>query len=235
MIVFFNNCLFSLTLLYSINALANSTLITVIGTAVDHKTRQPLYQEHHQFNINQLTQVPITDTVKYYGPNDQLLAKKTVNYKLPKTPNIEFIDYRLNYQQRSQVIDNTIIITEKVENKIITNTQTLLDKNTIVDAGFDSMIKLNWQPLTQDKNIKFRFIALFNGKSYGFVAKKIQQSEATVSFHLALDNMLLRWIADPIEVTYNKQTKRLLRYQGISNLLKNPDENYVVDISYTYQ
>ena len=51
-------------------------------------------------------------------------------------------------------------------------------------------------------------------------------------FRMEPANYILRQIMDPIVLTYEKSTKRLIKYEGISNLNDNKGKRYIVSIVY---
>ncbi len=47
--------------------------------------------------------------------------------------------------------------------------------------------------------------------------------------------ILLGFLADPINLVYSREHRRLVRYQGLSNLRGENSESLIVDIHYDYE
>ena len=57
---------------------------------------------------------------------------------------------------------------------------------------------------------------------------------STVRFALEIDSLLLRLLVPGMELVYDRATRRLLRYDGISNLLDGNGENERVVVEFEY-
>jgi hypothetical protein len=49
---------------------------------------------------------------------------------------------------------------------------------------------------------------------------------------LDIDNFVIRLFLDPIVLTYDMDARRLVSYEGISNILNDAGDSYFVRISY---
>ena len=66
------------------------------------------------------------------------------------------------------------------------------------------------------------------------IPKDTPGAPATVAFGIEADSWLLRLVAPRLEVRYDRETRRLLSYQGASNLLDADRGVQNVTITYRY-
>ena len=57
---------------------------------------------------------------------------------------------------------------------------------------------------------------------------------AQVCLQIELDSWLLGMLVDPFELTYDRGSRRLLRFTGVSNLKDGEGQSQQVDIHYRY-
>jgi hypothetical protein len=90
------------------------------------------------------------------------------------------------------------------------------------DSGFHSFLYDHMPELLAGKTVKFHFAAAGQLDSYNFRARKTgdTQFEGKPAVLLKVDpDSLLRLLVDPLTLTYDPQTRRLLEYRGISNVI----------------
>ncbi|MFI4979949.1 MAG: hypothetical protein ACHQIO_06340 [Nevskiales bacterium] len=90
------------------------------------------------------------------------------------------------------------------------------------DSGFHSFLYDHMPDLVADKTLKFQFAAAGQLDSYSFRARKIGdiEFEGKPAIQIKVDpDSLLRYVVDPLILTYDPQSRRLLEYRGISNVI----------------
>jgi hypothetical protein len=190
------------------------------GIARDPDSKKSMYIEQHWIRSNGET--PVERLVLYRCTDGTAFARKRVNYQNNlQAPAFEFTDGRkkvsegLRYAAAGPALwfRGAGVSTEKVA--------ALSNANLVADAGFDEFIRLNWTNLRAGKEIPLNFAVPTRLKAYKFNLKQIGESQfagkAAVTFELKIAG-LLSLIADPIQVTYGKNDKRLLSFKGLSNL-----------------
>ena len=55
------------------------------------------------------------------------------------------------------------------------------------------------------------------------------------SLKVTLDSWFLGMLVDPIKLSYSKADRRLLRFQGVSNIVGPAGESLKVDLRYNYE
>lgn len=91
----------------------------------------------------------------------------------------------------------------------------------VADAGFDEFIRRHWQPLLAGESVALRFAVPARLESMGFKVSRIGSGrfagEPAERFRLRLGGWL-GWVAPHIDVAYGRDSRRLLRFEGLSNL-----------------
>lgn len=90
------------------------------------------------------------------------------------------------------------------------------------DSGFHSYLYDHMPELVAGKTLKFQFAAAGQLDSYSFRAHKTgdTQFEGQPAIQLKVEpDSLLRYLVDPLILTYDPQSRRLLEYRGISNVI----------------
>lgn len=107
---------------------------------------------------------------------------------------------------------------------------------TVVDAGFDNFVRQNWEAVLSGQSIEFRFLGPTRGEHYAFVLEPVENREIEAEHVLQIrpTGMVLRFLVDPIVLGYN-ENGALTDYLGLTNIRKNPDENYSAHIRYSVE
>ena len=185
----------------------------IIGIASDSTGQQELYRELYYCESD-------SDgcSVFYLDNNDQLIATKIVDFGVsPQAPSLLFIDYRR---------DRELAVTGPGE----------VD-DLVIDAGFDNYVRKRWQQLHAGESVSFPFLPANRQQP---LAMKIALSEETVCkaeqacFEVSLDSWWLGALVQPIQLTYDRDSQRLLRFRGISNIPDVDGDSQTVDIHYQY-
>lgn len=106
-------------------------------------------------------------------------------------------------------------------------------KRLVVDAGFDNLVRQNWDTLKAGKTVSFRFLAPTRGDYYGFdlVPENVEGINAALEVAIKPTSTVLSFLVDPIHLGYNDRGA-LTDYRGLTNIRKNADGNYDAHIRY---
>src|SRR5699024_2205515 len=91
----------------------------------------------------------------------------------------------------------------------------------VADAGFDEFIRRQWQPLLDGDAVPLEFAVPARLDSYAFTLRRRGSGQAAGEpaeiFRLRLGGL---WglLAPHIDVAYGRDSRRLLWFQGLSNL-----------------
>jgi hypothetical protein len=94
---------------------------------------------------------------------------------------------------------------------------------------------INHLELLEKDNITLNLILPSELRPYPFVVKKLSSDETRVSAELKLKHWLFRYFAPKLRLDYDKKKRRLIEFQGVSNILSKTGERQEVTIRYKYQ
>ena len=210
------------------------------GRAYDVDTHQLVYIEQHQVILNEYGQYA-SSVVKYVDPQGEPIALKQVSYEKSLTsPSFRFHNLRQGDRLRVDTGDTSLTVTLKQGSSSQTQTVNYQqDLSLVVDAGFDRFIVENWQDLMYDKESTFSFLAVTRQMLIDLDVSEVSRTANTVLYSVEPSNFFLKFLVDPIQLTYQLSTKRLLRFEGVTNIEKvvggiGQKDNYVAYIEYDY-
>lgn len=207
-----------------------------MGKAYDIDSGELIYTEQHSIQY-QSNGAPVSGKVVYTQATGEALALKHLNYgNRPFAPSFEFEDKRLSYVLQVQVEGDQLSIDSQQGQDSVPMPK---GKPAVVDAGFNYFMQQSLPKLKQGQTLDLAFLAVGRAEFYGFEVSPEEQSNGSIRIKLAPSAWVLSVLVDPIYLTYDVQTGRLLRYEGLGNIeqVKNGkglDENYVVRIEYEY-
>ncbi|MGH8105294.1 MAG: hypothetical protein ACREO1_15185 [Arenimonas sp.] len=190
------------------------------GFARDPESKKALYVEQHWVRFDQ--SVPVERLVLYRCMDGVPFARKHVQYQpSAQAPAFEFIDVRKGYVEGLRYRQNKPALWYRPPGSASEKNVFLAIQNLVVDAGFNEFIRINWLQLRTGKALPLRFAVPTRLQAYKFNLRQTGEGQfsgvPSVTYQLKLSG-LLSLISDPIEVTYDKASRRLLRFQGLSNL-----------------
>lgn len=183
----------------------------VTGQAFDDDGKALLYRELHRCNSPRSRCV-----IEYVDPGQQTLARKELDYSdSAYAPDVTMRNLLLESLKRASGGD---------------------DAATVIDAGFDNYVRSRWDELAAGKTVDFPFLVLGREQPLAMQAARRDGdcAEDALCLAVAPQAWYLRLVVPPIELTYARDSRRLLRYQGISNLRDAQGNSRLVDIRYDY-
>jgi hypothetical protein len=197
--------------------LACANLTFEEGIARDPSTQTELYREQHW--VRSEGGQTVERLVLYRCPNGTAFGRKEVDYRQSTVaPAFRFIDQRSGYLEGLQRRGATPTVFFRSGTGATEKSMALPSPQLVVDAGFDEFVHRHWQPLVAGRSVALDFAVPSRLESLGFTAKRVGQ--ATVSgedawiFRLRLGG----YVVPSIDVFYGQKSRRLLRFQGLSNL-----------------
>lgn len=205
-----------------------SETIEFTGNAYDLDSGDLLYTEEHR--LEQVDGVPQRETVFYKTPEGDELAQKDMTYWQPARP-----VYRLTVvdPQRTETVEpntNGVSI-ESVESGFLDWSDA---DGYVIDGGFHYFILDHFDTLLDGDSVEFQFLAPTRTRWLGLRLRPIEQADGQLMLELNVRNRLLSLVISDIELTYDIDTRRLLRYAGLTNLPKPGGGNYSANIEYDY-
>lgn len=209
------------------------------GTATDMDKQSVIYTENHRVTGSCAKNVfqPLNREVIYRRADkaETGLATKTLRYdQSPQRPSYTFdqpdVGEKISVQNQQDI--QLLIKADMGENDKKTFELALNDQ-VVVDAGFLSLIRQNWQTLQAGNEVPFEFLSPTRGTTYDFVGEPVKDDriEAALTIKIRPAGMFLNWIVDPVLLGFDAEGQ-LTDYIGLSNIRKNSESNYVVHLKY---
>ncbi|MGO1500875.1 MAG: hypothetical protein ACTHWH_06280 [Marinobacter sp.] len=109
-----------------------------------------------------------------------------------------------------------------------------ISENMVVDAGFNSLVRRDWDKIVNGEQIEFRFLAPTRGTDYALVFEPTDNPNIKADYVVQIrpDSFVLDFLMDPITLGYNEKGA-LTAYSGLTNVRENANKNYTATILYT--
>ncbi len=230
-------CSFFLAFCFSESLLASSNVDkwTLIGTGYKPGTDQVLFYEYSEFELDSLGFI-IQRRVEYRLPDGSLKSVKVVDYDAEPawTPSFTYEDYQLNSTVGVLHDGNDAKLFRRLDDSLQEQGIELIYENTVIDAGFDAYIQFVWPRLLNNEVVAFDVLSPLKFSRYAFELKMKEPSENLCFIEMSLDWWPISLFIDPVQLTYDCATKKLLRYQGLTNLRDSDNNQYRADIHYQW-
>jgi hypothetical protein len=224
-----------LALLLSIGLLrAGASGETFIGKAVNGEGALE-YIEHHFLEYED-GKISESRTI-YYDPYNQKIGHLISEYSQgPQFGSYDFKDFRAEYQDGAKVTPRGIQLFKKGGSEENVEETTLpRDTGQIVGQGIHHFIADNLEAIAKGEIIHVKMVLPSQLDQFDFRIRKRALEGDTLYVRLEIDNWFLRLFAPHMDCEYDMNTRRLLRYEGISNLTDASGKHAEVVISYSYE
>lgn len=207
---------------------------TFVGKAVNAQGIVE-YVEYHTVTYKN-GKVSESQTI-YYDANNKKIGELISEYSFgPQFGSYDFRDIRAQYQDGAKVAADTIWLYRKQSPESDIDEENLLkEADQIVGQGFHQFIVYNLERIAQGEVFHIRLVLPSRLDQYEFRIRKRKVDGDTLYIRLEIDNWILRLFAPHVDAEYDLKTRRLLRYEGISNLEDTAGKNKKVTISYSYE
>ena len=205
----------------------------VIGYAYDVKTKDLLYTEHHQ--VKTLHDYGIV----YKDAKGEVFATKTIDFSRSRiTPSFQQTNELLGEQITVRPLEAGFEVTYQPDGESPKQQEQLEASSTmVIDAGFDGVIKQNWQTLTLGEAVDVDFLAPTELRTFRFRFKQADclagSAQDATCFSLSPRSWLVKLAVAPIIVAYNPE-QQLIRFTGRSNICDESGKYHTADIHYQY-
>ena len=205
------------------------------GYATDLKTGEYRYTEvhNHQYDGDRW----LSGTMRFYAPDGRFMGDKALDFS--KDAYIPLVTFTLGggrYQDSISAIDDKSVTVKTKRDKDIETESIARQKNLAADSGFNSLLIDNLSSFKAGKSVDLSLIVIGRRDFYRFKAVPKGQldfaGEKAIRISIQPDS-LLRFVVEPLNVIYGLESKSLLRYEGISNILdRNTGKPFNVRIDY---
>lgn len=209
------------TLIAALAAPAAASLQFQEGLAHDPESGELMYREQHL--LDHADGELRRRLVVYRCTDGTAFARKKVDYAdSALAPEFSFEDVRLGYREglRREGAAGTLWVRRDAvggeRSAPVAGGDAL-----VADAGFDEFIRTRWQPLLEGEPVPLQFAVPSRLDAYEFTLRRRGAGEVAGEpaefFRLRLGGWL-GWLAPHIDVAYGRDSRRLLRFEGLSNL-----------------
>jgi hypothetical protein len=159
--------------------------------------------------------------VLYRCPDGRAFARKHVRESAdPQTPDFDLQDARLGYREgvRTSGAGREAYVRRGAEAPE-QSAPLSIPADGVIDTGFDAYVQRHWSELSGGGTRHFAFLVPSRRSFYTFKLSSI--ADAADSRTLSLRLSLGSWwgfLLPHIDVTYDRATRRLLSYEGLTNI-----------------
>ncbi|MBF0278486.1 MAG: hypothetical protein HQM13_11865 [SAR324 cluster bacterium] len=224
---------------FSFELMSQETSTHYLGRAYDMDSGELVYSE--EYLESAIDGRPQEATVTYFSPSGKVIAEKEIAFgKMLTSPDFLMTDMRDGYTEG--------VMSEGSQFKIIfkkdrdsTEVETHIEPSgpVVADAGFHYFILENWETLLSGKTLTFNFIVPTIQEFLKFEIQKVEnekkETQERIQFKTGVSNFLLKAFMNPILLTYDRRTRLLLQYEGLSNVNNDEGKSHNVRIRMEYQ
>ncbi|MDX1634358.1 MAG: hypothetical protein R3280_06975 [Marinobacter sp.] len=200
-----------------------------------------LYDSRHQVvgECRQGLWHPTDHEVTYTESGDESpFATKSLTYlHSALRPSFEFRQPRFDeVMEVENVNDERLLIDWQTNEGGTENYRVPIEGLVVVDAGFDNLVRENWQTLLAGESVDFQFLAPTRGENYDFVLEPAEDDRITAPhvFRIRPTGFVLGFLVDPILLGYDDEGA-LTDYLGLTNVRKDRDNNYTAHVRYRHE
>lgn len=226
----------TLGLLLALPAAAETTTHRFYGYAFDLETDAYLYTEVHEQVIEDGRWV--RGSIAYHRPDGSRIGFKPLDFSSdPYVPAFELTIDDSGYTEGISDNGDPIVVTRRESAGAQLETRRIeRDGLTCADSGFHNVLVDNFEQLMRRERVQLRLVAAGSLDQFKFRARRIDDGSfenRTSARFLVEPDSLLRFLVDPLELSYDPDTRKLLEYRGLSNI-PNPETGkpYVARIAY---
>jgi len=204
------------------------------GSAYAMDSNQLLYRETHYLFAGDNGGERV---VLYQCPDGRAFARKrSRDDGNAQAPDFDLVDARVGYRegvrrngdQREVYVQRTAAQAEQAD-------PLRLPADGVIDTGFESFARLHWDALVRGDTLAFDYLVPSRRKFFAFKVGKIDLPTAppgSVTFRLESSSWL-SFLLPHIDVSYDLATRRLVHYEGLSNVRDvKTGKNYRVHYEY---
>ncbi len=204
-------------ILFCISVQAKMQSYNYIGRAYDSKS-ELVYTEEH-FEQWEGEQIKSVKTI-YRDPQKQVIAEFNNDFTHSlKFPLVTFKDLRHGEEHGTRLKDNLFSFYKKEDAQSIEQVQKYEKSDmSVAGQGFHFFIVSRLASLKQEEHgvVDFAIPGRLTSYQFKYRVESLNDEEALIK--LFVNNLFLRMIAPALTMRYSLKSKRLLEYNGLSNL-----------------
>ena len=178
----------------------------------------------------------IKSRTTYLDPDNRIIGYLFSEYSpLPQFCNYTFKDLRNRYEDGVQVKQDQICLFRKEGTEAEEETACLpKDEKQIIGQGFHHFIVTHLDAIAKGNIFHVKLALPSRLDQYSFRIRKKDNEGNNLLICLEIDNWFFRLFAPHIDVVYEPESGRLIRYEGASNIADASGQYKEVQINYFY-
>lgn len=204
-------------------AAAGEETLKFRGYAYDLASNRFLYTELHQQRI--VDQRWLGGTIVYVAPDGSEIGRKSLDFS--QDPFVPL--YRLDLKPRGGYVEGISglsagrieMVRQGYGARELEHASVKRPQQVTADSGIHVYIREHFGELLTGRTVTFVFAVAGNLDAYKFRVRRLPDTtfdgQPAVNFRVEPAS-LLRWLVDPLELTYETGQRKLLEYRGASNL-----------------
>lgn len=207
-----------------------------IGSAVDLKSGKLIYTEEHEAIYE--NEVNVRSVITYRDEKKNIIGKKEINFNgTSSVASFRREDFRYGTVESAEPVSNGIKLSNKTDgNASVKEEVVSIPSPVAIDAGLNNLVRNSWDKLERKENVPF-YLGVPSQLDY-FQFRLVNVGEETVQgrktriVRFESDHWFIRLFVDPVIVWYDMETKRAVKYEGISNLYNEKGKSYIVRVTF---
>jgi hypothetical protein len=178
---------------------------------------------------------------RYFTEDGQSIAQKNLRYTTSSVqPVFEIHDFRNSTGYRVLPVDDRLRIqTLRLLNNnykaVVDIREVPVIEPTVVDAGFHRFAMQRWDQIAAGETVRFNFVQIDKARLVPMLLERIDcADDGSLCMRVSLNNFLQRIFVPPVLLTYDKHSRRLLRYSGFGPLTTERGNALPVTLNYQY-
>jgi len=221
---------------------AQAELQKSVGDVYAVTSGELVYREFHTFSK---PPEPEFMQTQYKAIDGRVIAERRVNFVNGLAGDYVFKQADLNIE--NEVIRGQNSIEYRGTNGDKTSTKSFSPKNlktAVVNAGMFNAVERAWPKLIAGETVKIDLVVPERGRTFTMNLRQVSLEKSKMAKHMSIDgkvvfnltiaNRLLRLIVGPVELGYDTKSKRLVFYQGPSNI-RRADGKKIGNIRISYK
>ena len=157
-----------------------------------------------------------------------------------QAPDFDMVDARLNYLEGVRRIADRREVYVKRSADLPEQAETLVvPRDGVIDVGFDEFARRHWDDLAAGKTLSLPFLVPSRRVFYSFNARSDNTpvdntpSATTLTVRLSV-GAWYAFLLPHLDVIYDRASRRLVRYEGLSNIRNAQGKSYIVRIEFPH-
>lgn len=219
------------------NSPTPATQQRIIGYVRDADTQRYLYTEVHEQSLAADGAVQSAVTT-YHDAQGREIARKTLDFRQHRTVPVYRMDIpALRYAEGISRNTPQVALFKRDADRESRKTLPLGEGLVAADAGFNQLLQDQLPAIRKGETVRFSLIVAGRTDRYSFRARKVDETAGPAGPTLRVrvePDSLLRLLVDPIALSYDIDSRRLVSYQGVSNILDPGTQEVYRHIRITY-